>query len=225
MTRLYRFRFALLLVCCGATNPAHANLARELTFKVWLDEQPVGAHAVHIQRDELSELTVTSRVEFKVKILFATVFDYEHTAHEQWRGDCLAQFESSTRSNGKTTHLTGQTTEQTFTLQHRTGRQAPATRDLGTCVGTYAYWDLQRLDRAMLMNTQTGELEPARLRSNGLKPIPRLRKSANAYALETSAGEILLWYSDAGEWLALETTTRGKQLVYVNESLLDAEIR
>ena len=50
--------------------------------------------------------------------------------------------------------------------------------------------------------------------------MPRLKRGARSYQIDTDQASIQLWYSNEGDWLALETETNGRQLVYLNETLL-----
>ena len=88
------------------------------------------------------------------------------------------------------------------------------------CIGTYAYWDKQRLQRSILMNAQTGEIDPVAVTELGIQPIPRLGIEAPSLQIDSESTTIRLWYSDEGEWLALLTEAENRPIVYLNEKLL-----
>ena len=63
------------------------------------------------------------------------------------------------------------------------------------CVGSYAYWDKQRIQRNTLMNAQTGEIDNTTVSELGSQPLPRLQQDAPALQIETEFTNIKLWYS------------------------------
>jgi len=210
-------RVARSIVClCAALlgGNGFAAQGRSLDFRVWLGDREIGSHRFEIVRDGL-QTRVVSKALYKVKVLFVTVFNYEHTAKELWEGPCMVEIESETVENDQQTTLTGRVVEGGFAIARNDERSISE----GGCVGTYAYWDVQRLQRDALMNAQTGSIDAAQVQGIGEQPLPRLDAAANAYQIETDQAKIKLWYSNAGEWLALETTARGRPLVYLSETL------
>lgn len=204
----------------SVTNTSWAAPEQELNFKVWLDDREIGRHDVRISESD-QRTSVFSKVKFKVKMMFINLFSYNHRAEETWDGDCLASIDTYTKSNGREYTVKGQQEDDAFKLSREVPKQPRIDESLEPCIGTYAYWDLSRIQRDQLLNTQTGEVDPADLIPEGVQPIPRLDRTAQTYRLKTDNPDIRLWYSDQGEWLALETSTDGRQLVYLNETLLN----
>ena len=215
------------LVASSASGWAAAE--KTFAFDVWLDDRSIGEHTVDVEENG-TQVSVRTEARFDVKLLFVNVFKYRHEAEEVWNGDCVASFESRTRSNGKRYEVAAQTLSAAVDavpvvrLMRAAGTDRAET-ELQTCLGTYAYWDLARLDRAELMNTQTGSFDPAELISLGRAPLPRQPgRMAQKYVLRTEDAEIGLWYGDDGAWLALQTETQGRMLTYLNKAL-DTELR
>ena len=204
----------LIFILTGAA-PANAALLDRLNFKVWLGDREIGEHSFTITRD--GALTnVLSQAKYNVKIMFVSVFKYQHEAKETWVDQCLQKIESFTVSNGEETKVEGFRDDQQFIVQ----QNDKTLREASSCVGTYSYWDLERLQRSALMNSQTGEIIPARVTLVGEQPLPRLQQAALTYQIETEEATIQLWYADDGRWLALSTETNGRPLIYLNEILL-----
>ena len=157
-----------------------------------------------------------SKAFYNVNVLFVNVFKYEHTASELWEGDCLASLSSTTVENGKQTTIDARRQEQRFAVV----RDEQPLLETDACVGSYAYWDRQRIQRDALMNPQTGEIDPVQVNQLGNKPLPRVGASAQALEIDSESARIRLWYSEAGEWLALETETEDQPILYLNETLL-----
>jgi hypothetical protein len=82
---------------------------------------------------------------------------------------------------------------------------------LDGCVMSYAYWNPLILRQSRLLNSQTGEIEPVSIAALGDNSIQvgGATVAAKHYRISAPKGPIDLWYSPAGEWLALESTLEG----------------
>jgi hypothetical protein len=96
---------------------------------------------------------------------------------------------------------------------------------LGECVWTFAYWDASFLDRAELLNPQTGAHEPVRATLVGTEPMLANGSpiEARRYLLEGEGFRIDLWYSLEGEWLGLQSRTGNGGLLRFVRILGDRE--
>ncbi len=216
--RLFRNRMAHLLVLStffGALLVAQEAQAREMNFRVWAGDREIGTHTFNVETRGTTA-NVLSRAFYNVKVLFVNVFSYEHTASEIWEGDCLASLSSQTVENGKQTTVDARRQADRFAVT----RDAQPLLETEDCVGTYAYWDQQRLQRSALMNSQTGEINTVQVNQLGNKPLPRLGEPAPAVEIDSETARIRLWYSEDGEWLALETEAEDQPILYLNEKLL-----
>ena len=153
------------------------------------------------------------------------VFDYLHEAEEVWNGACLSEFSSRTRSNGRTVAVGAQQEGGVFriAIDRDIGSSKAASDQVtapSSCVGSYAYWDLERLRKRELLNGQTGELSRVSLVYVGENPMPRTGRVARQYSLTAEEARIDLWYDAEGQWLALATAMDGRLLAYVNETVL-----
>ena len=216
--RLFRTKLAHVLVLMsffGALLVANQSQAQELNFKVWAGEREIGTHTFQVERQG-NTANVLSKAFYKVKVLFVNVFKYEHTAKEVWDGNCLASLTSNTVENGEKTSIDAKLDADRFAVV----RNDEPLLETEECVGTYAYWDKQKIQRGALMNAQTGEIDAATVSQLGPQPMPRLEKSSPALQIETDSSSIRLWYSDDGEWLALKAEADGQPIIYLNEVLL-----
>jgi hypothetical protein len=204
-------RYALTLLLGLLATPAFASQAREWRFTAYLDDTEIGYHRfVLVENGPESELV--SEARFNVKFLFFNAYRYAHDNREQWRGDCLAQIESTTDDNGKPYRVRGAPEGDAFILRTAT-EQTP----LPSCPMTFAYWNPAFLKQSRLLNSQTGEYLPVSVQALGADTI-RVRgenRKAQHYRLQARDFDIELWYSPAGEWLALDSlTVSGKRLRY-----------
>jgi Family of unknown function (DUF6134) len=189
----------LSLGCMACPAAQAADPARSWHFSVLLDGKPIGEHdfAVVPQGDEV---IVDTRAHFQVKAAFIPLYHYDHQDHEVWRNGCLLAINARTDDNGRILTVQGALQGAVFRLQGSHGALS-----LPACIKTFAYWDQSLLNEPRLLNSQTGEFQSVMLIHDG----------AQHCSLRAPKLDIQLWYSDAGEWLALESRLEsGKRLRY-----------
>ena len=195
------WRHALIAAGFAAFGPGKATAldgaTREWRFDVALDGRHIGEHRF-VLREAGSTRLLTSEARFRVRVLFFDVYRYEHHAQERWRANCLERLDARTDDNGLHTAVV---------------EDIAASRG---CVRTFAYWNPDFLAAHELLNPQTGEYVAVQVRELGREQVGG--QPAQRYHL-TGGGrtpvEIDLWYSPAGEWLALESRTpEGRRLRY-----------
>ncbi len=206
-------RFRSLTLAGGITALAGALMAalplsasaepseQRLAFDVFLNERAIGTHRFDIRRDE-DLWAITSDAAYDVRILFFNAYRYRHRAEEQWQDGCLTRIRSSTDDDGDTIELSGERGEQGLRVTVN-----GATTDLDhDCVASFAYWHPEWLDRARLLNPQTGDLEAVALSGGELAPLPwQDTRTAYRYQLETPEAPIELWYDRDGRWIGLRS--------------------
>jgi hypothetical protein len=207
-----RALLAAILASVALCAAASSSSTREWRFAVSLDGKPIGEHRF-TARDSMDTVEVTSEANFNVRFLFINAYRYEHRAHEVWRGDCLERLDARTDDNGEEIVVSGE----------RAGRGFRVTTDgaaagIYLCVQTFAYWNPSILEATHLLNPQTGEYLAVRMQALG-PDAEGAYQGAQHYRLTGGAGSsrlhIDLWYTDARDWLALESLTPdGRRLRY-----------
>lgn len=195
--------FALTALLClplvGIANE------QEWRFRVYLDDKEIGYHEFRVvEQDGLRRLETEANFEYK--LLFLTLYEYEHENTEIWKGDCLAQIDARTDANGDPYEITGALAEDGFLLEGSDG-----SAELPPCVMSFAYWNPVFLEQDRLLNSQNGEFvdvevgapERVNLEVRGAV-LPALR-----YRIEAEDLGIELYYSESQEWLALEADAAG----------------
>lgn len=180
---------------------------RRITFEVFLDERPIGTQEFAL-RETPAGLRVETRAALALEILRLRVFSYDHQNIEEWRDGCLHSIRARTNSNGTPYRVSGSALADGFLVESNRGEQR-----LESCVGTFSYWDKdQLLRRAHLLNAQTGEYVPVRVRSlgTGRMEVSGTEIEVERYALEGRDISISLAYAlGSGEWVALESRVAG----------------
>jgi hypothetical protein len=183
-----------------ATPPAQPG-TRCWRFDVLLNGKRIGEHVFRVT-DHGQSADVDTRAHFRVRALFVPLYGYDHHDHEVWRDGCLATIDTETSDNGRQLAVHGHLTGDTFEVRGPQGAES-----LPACVKSFAYWDLPALGDHRLLNAQTGDYESVELSHHGTETIPAQgrRVQAEHYSLTAKSFTIDLWYSLAGDWLALES--------------------
>ncbi len=183
-----------------------------------LDQRPIGFHRFDV-REAGNRSVVDIEAEFEVEVFFVTAYRYLHDNQEIWQNGCLVEIESETDDNGDRFRVAGAAGDETFRLE----RNQEETRLEADCVKTFAYWNPSILDAERLLNAQTGEITDVSVERVGTAPfdVDGVAVNSEEYVLTMDDGAIRLWYEpDGGQWLGLETRTRGDRLLrYVPASL------
>lgn len=213
-------RFLVTIVFCAICNNSTADMVTDYQFRVFLDGDEIGHHKFKFQAigdgepggDGESGYRLVSEASYKVKLLFVTVYKYQHQSIEYWQGGCLQTIDAKTDDNGEDYKVVG---EQSGAQLELTTNGMTQVLDSG-CVRTYAYWQPELLQSDRLLNAQTGELQPVELMNVGASELPWDRSiEARTLRLTTAQGPIRLWYSDDDRWLGLQSAlNNGRVLEY-----------
>jgi hypothetical protein len=185
----------VLSALCACSAGAQAT---EWNFRALLDNKPIGSHRFVVNADGDAR-TVLSEARFAVKFFGITAYRYQHTATEQWRGDCLNELTSTTNDDGKASkvHLT------------------PA--ELKGCAMSFAYWNPLIQTQTRLLNAQTGAFENVQVSrvGTGTLSVRGTPTTATRWRITGPAQPIDVWYSSQGDWVGLDSTVAGgRQLSY-----------
>lgn len=181
--------------------------AASWTFNVLLDDREIGYHRFDLRgAGEVEQVDIEAR--FEVEVFFITAYRYAHDNRETWRGDCLKGIESVTNDNGNEFLVRGAAAEGGFAIERNSESDSV---DTG-CLKTFAYWNPEILTAERLLNAQTGELKDVTIEPVGPTPfdVGGVTVASDEYLLTMADGAIRLWYEQgSGQWLGLETKTRG----------------
>jgi hypothetical protein len=204
---------AMLSGPAAAAANLRSDAARDdYRFDVYYNGKRIGKHEFRVDRSA-DEIQVESEANFTIKLLFVPVYKYRHVSTERWLAGCLQTLASSTNDNG-----------ELFKVALNPGPEQPILSKLAphptttplreTCPASYAYWDLELLRRGSLINSQTGDLMPARLVDHGIEQFDGI--AARRFTLDVrETGTIQLWYRESdSQWIALETVRDGGTLAY-----------
>ena len=188
-----------------ATVSSDPATGQSWRFRVWLDDKEIGYHNFFLAKNgEISHLH--SEASFEYKLLFVSLYDYEHENRETWDGDCLQSIDSHTDANGQPYTVNGHRKDGEFELGSSSGETS-----LPECVMSFAYWNPSFLQQKQLLNTQNGEFLEIQVSPPVFEEleVQGEQRPSNRYRLAARALNLDLWYSMDEQWLALESETEG----------------
>ncbi len=205
----------VLLTCLGLflghAAPAITATQEIYDFKVLLDDEEIGTQRFTVSAEgDRTQIRVDA--SFDVKFWLFTAYSYRHTNVEVWEGACLHEMRAQTNDNGDEFFVRGQYKDGRLKLETHDGK-----RTVEGCVKTYAYWNPDWFRDSRLLNSQTGELQPVEITTVGEETI-RVRGTpirTEHQRIKSEKFTIDLWYTETGEWVALQSTTSdGGKLFY-----------
>ncbi len=201
-------RMLLGLLLFGLLANASAN---QWNFDVFLDDKLIGLHRFSVN-NEGSEKEVKIEADFDVKILFISVYRYQHNVKEHWRGNCLENLSAQTDDNGEKTTVKAQLIGGRVTVQTLKNKI-----DIPACVMSFAYWNPELIHQTRLLNPQTGVYENTQFTFLGEETlsIKGINTTTKHYRLTGPKNPLDLWYNMENQWVALESrVSNGKKLYY-----------
>lgn len=185
--------------------PSPSQAEQVWRFQVYVDDKPVGVHEYRLQQQGEHQV-ISSIADFEYKLMFVTLYNYEHRNQEVWQDGCLTSIDSSTDANGKDYAVTGKTSDLGFMLQGNKGEAV-----LPGCVMSFAYWNPQFLQASQLLNTQNGDYLEVAVSEPAMEKflVQGQELLAQRYQLTAKKLELDLWYSEKGAWLGLESVYEG----------------
>jgi hypothetical protein len=215
MTSRLRITVTLLgfLTCLGsASQQAWSASSQAYDFKVFLGKDEIGHQRFDVS-SEGERTRVRVDAQFAVKFLYITVYTYRHTNVETWEGICLREIHAETDDNGESFFVNGIFRNGQLQVQTQPGNWVGE-----GCIKTFAYWNPEWITGDRLLNSQTGEHQPASILTVGEETIPvqGVPTRTTHRRIVTDKFTIDLWYTLNGRWVALHSTTKkGDILRYV----------
>jgi len=193
------------LTCLGsAPQEAWSAGSETYDFKVFLGKDEIGRQRFDVSM-EGERTRVRVDAQFTVKFLYIPVYTYRHTNVETWEGTCLREIRAETDDNGEPFFVNGIFRNGQMHVQTQAGNW------IGEgCIKTFAYWNPEWIQGERLLNSQTGEHQPASIVVVGEETIPvqGVPTRTTHRRIVTDKFTIDLWYTLNGRWVALQSTTK-----------------
>ena len=196
---MHRLFAALVLAALG---PIPASSAQDLpygptlSFAVYRNGELIGRHELAFQHNG-RDLTVSTTVDFTVKMLGFTAYRYTHRAQEMWNGETFQSVATQTDDNGTKYAVRAQRTAEGIDVQRPTGREVMPLGVLPT-----SHWNIRQISQSSLLNTQNGKrahVQVTPLGRNKVKTASRwIEASHYRYAGDVTTDQ---WFDDLGRWV------------------------
>jgi hypothetical protein len=204
---------AAAMPLCGPFLATRANAAaqRDLRFRALRHGSPIGEHRVTFRVDG-NRLTVETRVDIAVKVLFFTAFRFKHEAEEVWQSDRLVSVKSTTDDNGTLLQVSGRAVADGFRIVGADGPFLAAAQLLTS----NALWDSRVVRENRLIDVQHGGeigLVTKRLGDEQVEtPEGSVRASRHQMITPYLAGS--LFYDRDGRWVKGLLELKGERVEY-----------
>lgn len=170
-----------------------------LAFSVLREGDVIGRHSIDFTRRG-EDLIVDIDIDLELKFAFITLFRYEHSNREIWRGKRLISIDTKTDNNGTEHWISGRAGKEGFKVQSDSGEAL-----LPSDVLPSSYWHPGTREARSLLNTQTGALAKVDVTPEGDEsyvPMPWGPQTARAFKVSGDI-DLNLWYDSRGCLLKL----------------------
>ena len=107
MFKIYKICILLIFALLTSSTNAHVQHYKDLNrieFDIFRNKTHVGSHVLFFKRSE-KDLSVISKIEFKIKEFGITFYEYKSESVELYKDNRLIKFNSITNQNGKSKYV------------------------------------------------------------------------------------------------------------------------
>ena len=206
----------------GAVSPALPALAEGLTpttrpsdlrFTVMRGRSKIGVHSVEF-RDRPDGLAVHTVIDLAVRVVFITVFRYEHECRDVWVSGQLRSLRSRTIEDGKRYAVEATAEPDGIRV---VGPGGPLVVD-SRLLASNSLWNPRLVDQQRLIDAQHGGeigLVVHRRGTESLLLAGKERIVTDRFQILTPHYGGLLWYDATGRWVKGSLEIRGEWIDYV----------
>ncbi|CAN5860368.1 hypothetical protein BH11PSE3_BH11PSE3_05690 [soil metagenome] len=196
MHRLVAGMLLIMLTPITAVVAQELPYGPNLTFEVYRNGEPIGKHTVTFQRNG-PDLSVSTVVDFSVKMMGFTAYRYSHRAQEVWKGGAFQSLAAQTDDNGKTYAVQAQRKPSGIEVERNAQRDT-----LGPGVMPSSHWNFAQIGQSSLLNTQSGLQSRMQVAALGKETVKTATGSVAATHYRYS-GDVHMdqWFDDRGRWV------------------------
>jgi hypothetical protein len=185
----------------------------QLSFAAFRNGQEIGRHTLTFEQRG-AEITVTTSVDFTVKVLGVTSYRYTHRSQEMWNGNTFLSLTSQTDDNGKkysvavkreASGLKVERSAQPEVVQAAAayeGFRQPVQEIVPAQTLPSTQWNFRQVSEHRLLNTQYGTEARIQVVPVGRETIRTATGSLQATRYRYS-GDLKMdqWFDDRGRWV------------------------
>jgi hypothetical protein len=173
------------------------------TYDIFRNGEPVGSHRIHFARTG-DVLSVESRSEIEVRLLFMTAYEFSYVARSNWQDGSLLRLEAMTDDNGERSIVRVAPTEDGLVAEGPSGQST-----ITPAHPLSEHWWQRFIAGEEQLNTITGAVNQIAVESLGTAYVPMAEGIAPAARFRID-GDIQLetWYDEADRWLGMRFQAR-----------------
>jgi len=192
-------------------GPAHGAASPDIDFRALHRGSPAGTHSIRFKRDD-DRLTVATRIDLTVKVLFFTAFRFKHDAEEVWQSGRLVSVTSTTDDNGTLLRVSGHAAGDGFRILGEDGPYLASAHLLTS----NTLWDHRLVHESRLIDVQHGGEVGLVAKPLGEEPVdtPQGAVTASRYRIITPHYAGSLFYDRDGRWVKGLIEQQGEILEY-----------
>ena len=188
-----------LIIFCSSTIKCQPN---DILFNVYRNDVKIGYHKVTFDKRD-NELLALIDINFVVKFLGFTLYNYKHFNKERWKNNKLVSIDASTNKNG----------EELFCK----------TNELKEMIIPSSYWNnilISNENVSELKNTQDCTSIQVEITKLGKEYIYNKSLIADRYKIigKESKGETVdidIWYNSNNEWVKMVFVKDNSKINYI----------
>ncbi len=182
---------AALALAASAGLAAPPQGSSHYAFKVLRDNSEVGSHTIDFDRSG-DTIGVRIATNIAVKIVFVTVYRFEHQAHETWKLDRLVELKTKTNDDGTAHRLEAAAFNGALVVNADGGEQ-----NVDANIVPASLWNIRLLKQGVLLNSLDGTQMPVTVADIGNERVVVRGRQASAHHYHIDGGlKRDVWYDD-----------------------------
>lgn len=184
-------------------------------FGVLYKGSRIGSHTV-LYSPATGETRVATEIHLRIKVAFFTVFAFDHSSEETWRGGRLVALNSETVEHGETLRVQGAAAPDGFRVL---GASGPFVAPAATLTSN-SLWTPAVLEQKSLVDAQHGGIIGVSARRFGDEEIVEGGRQVpvTRYTFITPYLAGSIWYDGKGLWVRGEFERDGAKIQYQLET-------
>lgn len=176
----------------------------DLVFDVMRKGAKIGEHLASFEPNG-DELTVRTRLNLAIDVLFFTAYTFEYDSTEIWRNGALVAMTANVDDNGKLSKVTARMEDGLFKVD------GPEGIDIGTSwVFPTNHWHRGQANSKTILNTITGRLSQVEVVNKGIDRIVTAQGVVDADHFEYTGQlrDTEVWYEPGNRWVKMRFKAR-----------------
>ncbi|MDX2142520.1 MAG: DUF6134 family protein [Rhodospirillaceae bacterium] len=172
----------------------------EIVFDVFRKGSKVGSHVTSFERNG-ADLTVISRFNLAIDVLFFTAYSFDYQSTEVWRDGALVGLAVGVVDGGKKSAVTAKVEDGLFKIE---GPRGPSIAS--SWVFPTNHWNRGQVNSTTILNTITGRLSKVEIIRRGIDRVETAQGPVDAEHFEYTGDlrDTEVWYDADHRWVKMQ---------------------